>query len=228
MQNDIKELIKAKEIIKLLDYHLYKSLSLRNNDYLVFRDKIYDEIKQINLKVSELNCYYNRFKDQMVRAEKLKDIIEFIKDELQNQEVFVYGFFYNNYEQPLYIGQTTEGIKRIRDHLYGHSKAETRYPLHWIEKIKIWPSQEIIDSVKGLKKEKEELKNTNNSEISKKLNKFIRDFEKFMIFKLKPSFNDNVPDEYIRSDNDLKFQEALENEKEISILKFKERLKKFD
>lgn len=193
MQNDIKDLIKGNEIIKLLDYHLYKSLSLRKNGYLVFRDKIYDEIKQINQKISENNCYYNRFKDQMVRAKKLKDIIKFIKDELQYQEIFVYGFFYNNYEHPLYIGQTTEGINRISHHLNGHSKAETRYPLHWIEKIKIWSSQKIIEYVKGLKKEKKELKNTNNSEISQKLNKFMKDFEKFMIFKLKPSFNDEVP-----------------------------------
>lgn len=56
----------------------------------------------------------------------------------------------------------------------------------------------------------------------------MTDFEKFMIFQLKPSFNDYAPKEYRRSDNALIFQEALENEKEISILKFKEILKIFD
>ena len=212
---------KDKKII-LNDELLDARINCSKEEYEKILEKIittYPDLKtELNKIAKEYEIYYDKYKALLNRSKKTKKIKKHIKDALEGKKVFGYGFFSDNNNRALYIGQTYKGLNRISQHLDGYSSVDRIYPLCWIDSIKIWYDDRISQHIKNLIILKKNTKDVDElCKYKNQINECLSGFESFLYHKFNPFFNKPLKPTLVSSSIEQIFNDAYRKGNEIII-----------
>lgn len=173
------------KLIKEIESALYRSLTQKPDEFDNFCKKFDDKGKDyLKKELNEDKRLFMKFDPRIDRKDRFKKVLDGIDVKTRGKKFFVYGFYHNGDDRPLYIGQTKNGKIRLNQEFQMYTSAFRNFPMFFLDEIRIWSS--------GISTENEAIL-----------------FESFLIEKLKPHFNKQNPKRKITAQQGIVFQKLL-------------------
>ena len=191
-----------KKLLKEIESALYRSLTQKTNDLDLEKfSRKFDDEGMDKEELVEVNRLFNKFNHNNKLSEKFSEVFDELKEKIGETQIFAYGFYNNSDKIPLYIGRTGNGSTRLNQHFQMYSSAFMKFPMRFLDVIKIWRSDTLT-----------------------KAN--IKLFESFLINRLSPHFNKQRPKKDFKKEKEG-FHKLLEKFEFIPVSNHKNLFKKF-